>query len=258
MRSVDRGRPEPLYVQVEMALRRRILAGEWSPGEKIPSEERLGQDYGVSRVTMRQALRTLVEDGYLVRGRGRGTFVREPTLTAGVRGLRSFSEEMRALGLTPGAQVLSVSLTRAGELVADRLGLDVAAQVVQVRRLRTGDGKPIGLQTSYLPWARFAGLEHEPLDDRSLYEVLARRFGTRLREARETFWVAQVGKDEAEVLQVARGDCAFRVERVAADARSAIEFTASLMRGDRYRIQWVLRNDGDGPGTDHPPRKDTP
>lgn len=252
-RSVDRSRPEPLYLQVEVALRERILKGEWRRGIKIPSEEQLCRDYGVSRVTMRQAIRTLVEDGYLERTRGRGTFVCEPTLTAGVRGLNSFSEEMRALGLDPGGRVLAIEVVRAEELVAERLGIEIGDEVVRVRRLRTGDGRPIGVQTTYLPARRFPGLEHEDLTDRSLYGLLTERYGVSMTEAHETFWVTKIGRADAELLQVGRGACAFRVERVAIDERSAIEFTASLMRGDRYRIQWVLR----ASGAEHVQRKET-
>lgn len=241
-RSVDRSRPEPLYLQVEVALRERMLRGEWRPGTKIPSEEQLCKDYGVSRVTMRQAIRTLVEDGYLERARGRGTFVREPTLTAGVRGLNSFSEEMRALGLDPGGRVLAIDVVRAEEVVAERLGIEIDDRVVRLRRLRTGDGKPIGVQTTCLPAIRFPGLESVDLTDRSLYAVLEQRYGVSMTEAHETFWVTRIGRSDAELLQVSRGACAFRVERVASDEQSAIEFTASLMRGDRYRIQWVLRS----------------
>jgi GntR family transcriptional regulator len=243
VKSVDRRRLEPLYRQVEVALRERILGGEWPYGSKIPSEDQLCKAYGVSRITVRQAIRTLVEDGYLERGRGRGTFVREPTLTAGVRGLRSFSEEMRALGLEPGARVLSIGIVKATELVSDRLGIDIGEPIIQLKRLRTGDGKPIGLQVVHLPADRFPGLEHEDLEGRSLYAALQGHYKIRPREAQETFWVARVGKEEAELLQVARGACAFQVERIATDEHSAIEFTASLMRGDRYRIHWILRND---------------
>ena len=243
MRSVDRRRAEPLYLQMEVALRERILSGDWPPGAKIPTEEQLCRDYGVSRITVRQAVRTLVEDGYLERTRGRGTFVREPALTAGIRGLRSFSQDMKELGLDPGARVLSVSVVRAGDVVSERLGIEIDARVVRIRRLRTGDGKPIGVQNSSLPLGRFPGLQKEDLNDRSLYMVLTELYGVQMLEARETFWVAKPSKSDAELLQVDRGACAFRVERTAFDESAAFEFTTSLMRGDRYRIQWVLRGD---------------
>src|SRR5690606_21984608 len=105
-RTVDRARPAPLYHQLETLLRRQILAGRWAAGERIPTEEQLVEAYGVSRVTVRQALRNLVLDGYLERGPGRGTFVRKPTLTAGERGLTSFTQDMGALGLRAGARLV--------------------------------------------------------------------------------------------------------------------------------------------------------
>lgn len=250
MKRIDRSRPEPLYHQLERVLRERILSGEWSAGSQIPTEEQLCELYDVSRVTIRQAVRNLVEDGYLERGRGRGTFVREPILTAGERGLRSFSEEMRALGLTPGATVLNVASEIADETVSERLQLAAGAKVARIRRLRTGDGRPIGLQTSYLPLERFPDLTEADLADHSLYDLLRRRYGVVAHEARETFWVAKVPRAEARLLQVETGAPAFRVERVACDAEGPFEFTTSLMRGDRYRIQWVLK-------TPHLPNEET-
>jgi GntR family transcriptional regulator len=242
MRAIDRSRPEPLYHQVEAALRERILNNEWGAGTRIPTEDELCDFYHVSRITVRQAIRKLVEEGYLERGRGRGTFVKEPTLTAGERGLRSFSEEMRALGLTPGARLIDVGVERAGPLVGGRLAVPAGAEVVRVRRLRTGNGKPIGLQTSYLPHARVPGLARLDLNDSSLYELLELRYGIVLTEAHETFWVAKVSPEDVAALHIEPAACAFRVERVAFDADGAFEFTASVMRGDRYRIRWVLKN----------------
>jgi GntR family transcriptional regulator len=245
--GVDRGRPEPLYHQLETELRERILSGEWPPGTQIPTEQELGQRYGVSRITVRQAVRNLVDSGYLERGQGRGTFVREPVLVAGERGLRSFSEEMRALALQPGARVLDARKAPADGVVAEHLGLEVGAPVHRLRRLRTGDGRPIGLQTAHLPVARFPGLDERIAGGGSLYEVLASTYGVELDHARETFAVERLPADVAELLDVAAGEPAFHVERVAYDAEGPFEYTVSLMRGDRYRIQWVLRPGGPDP-----------
>lgn len=238
---LDRSRPEPLYHQLETDLRERILAGEWEPGEQIPTEERLGELYGVSRITIRQAVRNLVDSGYLERGQGRGTFVREPVLVAGERGLRSFSEEMRALDLEPGARVLDARTVPARGAVAEHLGLEGGAEVHRLRRLRTGDGKPIGLQTAHLPAARFPGLAAELAGGASLYQVLRTEYGVELDHARETFSVVRISKDAAQLLGVEPGEPAFHVERIAYDATGPFEYTVSVMRGDRYRIQWVLR-----------------
>src|SRR5690606_34565228 len=126
---------------------------------------------------VRQALRNLVQDGYLERGQGRGTFVRRPTLTAGERGLTSFSEAMRALGLRPGAVRLESGVVPADRTVAAKLEIPLHQPVYRLRRLRSGDGQPIGLQTTYLVLARFPGLLDALAEDASLYETLRALYG---------------------------------------------------------------------------------
>ena len=104
MPSLDRRRPEPLWHQAERAIRARIEAGEWPAGSQIPAEDRLCEWLGVSRITVRHALRNLEALGLLRREHGRGTFVRSATVVAGARGLTSFSDEMAALGLAVGSR----------------------------------------------------------------------------------------------------------------------------------------------------------
>lgn len=244
MKRIDRGRPEPLYHQLEVLLRGRILSGEWPPGTRIPTEKDLCDSYHVSRVTARQAIKNLVDGGFLDRTPGRGTFVRAPLLTAGERGLRSFSEDMRDLSLRPGTVLLDLSTLPADSTELERLDLPSGSQVVRIRRLRTGDGYPIGLQLTRLPAHRFASLQATDLADGSLYELLEQRYGVVITEAREKFWATKVGAEDAAVLQVATGAPAFRVERLAFDEHGPLEFTTSLMRGDRYQIQWVLKGRG--------------
>lgn len=247
MKRVDRARPEPLYHQLEVLLRGRILSGEWPPGTRIPTEKELCDTYQVSRVTARQAMKNLVDGGFLSRRPGRGTFVRAPLLTAGERGLRSFSEDMRDLSLRPGSRLLSLDVDPADVTELERLDLAVGSDVVKIRRLRTGDGHPIGVQLTRLPAARFGDLSADELADGSLYDLLENRYEVRIVEAHEKFWVTKVSAEDAAVLQVAAGDPAFRVERVAFDDDGPMEFTTSLMRGDRYQIQWVLKGRGDKP-----------
>lgn len=252
MTRLDRDRAEPLYHQLQVLLRGRILSGEWAPGTRIPTEHELCDSYGVSRVTTRQAVRNLVDEGYLVRQAGRGTFVKAPVLTAGERGLGSFSQDMRDLNLAPGSVLLSFEVREAYPAEMERLDLPAGAEVICLNRLRTGDGHPIGLQLTRLPASRFPDLSREDVAKGSLYELLQAEFGVQIREAHETFWATKVTPEDAVLLNVAAGAPAFRVERVAWDQRGPMEFTASVMRGDRYRIKWVLT----GPASSRPDRKE--
>jgi GntR family transcriptional regulator len=231
----------PLYHQVESDVRERIASGEWAPGEQIPTEKALCAFYGASRVTIRQAIGNLVAEGLLVREAGRGTFVRAMRITAGARGLTSFSDEIAGLGLRAGSKVLRSVIEPCPANAADRLRLHEGAPVVAITRLRLGDGSPVGIQTALLPADRFPGLEQVDLSERSLYQTLAEQYGVRPGEAEETFYVAPIRGDDARLLEVRSGSCGFRVERVTFDEESAFEFATSVLRGDRYSVRLGLR-----------------
>lgn len=240
-RTVSRTSPLPLYHQVELDMRGRIDAGDWQAGDRIPSEPDLCDHYGASRITIRRAISELAADGLLDRIPGRGTFVREPTFTARPRGLTSFTQEMSSLGLRAGARVLDRHRQSAPPEVAGRLGLPDGAEVVALTRLRTGDGKPLGVQTAYLPGELVPGLEHAQVGDRSLYALLSQEYGVHPAEAEEVFAVGPIRQPAAGLLDVRPGTCGFHAERVTVDADGrTIEYVTSVLRGDRYRIRMGL------------------
>lgn len=232
----------PFYLQLEELLLGRISSGEWPPGGQIPTESELCEQYRVSRVTVRQALARLVQRGLLSRGRGKGTFVRDSRVTASARSVSSFSTELNALGMKPGARLLGIDRVKASDAVADAMHRDPGTELFRLRRLRTADGQPIAVQTSLLVAEMFPGLEEKVTDNTSLYEVLASEYGIGPVEAIEVFRVAGVPRDLAPLLEVARGSHAFYVVRVSFVGPAAFEHTTSFIRGDRYEIVLPLRN----------------
>ncbi len=241
MTRPNRLRPEPLWHQVEETIRASITSGAWPPGTQLPGEEALCQQLGVSRITIRHALANLVAQGMLRREHGRGTFVRSPRLVAGARGLTSFTEEMAALGMVPSTTVLDVDVRPAPAAVAEALELPDGAEVVQVHRLRLGDGEPIGVQTAHLRTDRVPQLDAAMLADRSLYDVLRDHFGITPLVADETYRVAAADAGASRLLKIRRGTPVFMVVRVTSDERGPFEATTSTMRGDRYEIRSTLR-----------------
>ena len=239
---VDPSSGVPLYLQVERSLHVRIESAEWEPGAQIPPEDVIAASYGVSRITIRQAIARLVDRGLLARARGRGTFVRDTKLTAGARGVTSFTQELTERQVTAGAVILGHEVTTAADAgVTEQLQIDGAAPVLQLHRLRTGDGRPIGMQTSTLPLGRFPGLDLIDFTDRSLYGVLRESYGSVPIEAIETMSVIDLPRADAETLGARRGAAAFQIERITLDARGRFEHVHSIMRGDRYQIRVVLR-----------------
>lgn len=236
----DRRRPEPLWHQAEMALRSLIESGEWSSGMQIPNEDRLGEMLGISRITLRHALRNLEEAGLLRREHGRGTFVRSATVVAGVRGLTSFTDEMKTLSLQAGTRLISVNRIVADEELADALEIALGDPVIQLKRLRLGNGLPIGIQASHLPESRVPGLMEDAADVQSLYGWLREHCGITPVKAKEVYRVGRVAPDDAELIQLAAGTPAFEVERIAYDTRGPFEYALSTMRADRYEIRSTL------------------
>jgi GntR family transcriptional regulator len=236
----DRRRPEPLWHQAEQALRALIERGEWATGSQIPNEDKLGTMLGISRITLRHALRNLEEAGLLRREHGRGTFVRSATVVAGARGLTSFTEEMVTLGLVVGTRLLKAEIVAATSDMADALDIEPGVDLVRLRRLRLGNNAPIGIQTAHLPAARVPGLYEEAAAVGSLYETLRERYGIAPVEAREVYRVGLVAAEDAELIGQPAGTPAFVVERLAFDARGPFEFTISTMRADRYEIRSTL------------------
>jgi DNA-binding GntR family transcriptional regulator len=212
------------------------LVASLEPGAPLPSERLLADRYGVARMTVRSELDRLVAEGIVYRLHGRGSFVAEPHVAqAGL--FSSFSEDMRARGLTPGSIVRSQKLTAAGPLLANRLEVAPGAQVVEIERLRTADGVPLALERAHLSAERFPGAAEADLEHGSLFELLA-GYGISLTRADQRVLAVAIDAGEAELLGLAPGAPGLRFETLARDAeRNPVYYATSLYRGDRYEIE---------------------
>src|SRR5947207_9605270 len=185
--EILRGSGATVYGQIEDWLAEAIGAGRLAPGDRMPSEQDLAAWFGVSRMTLRQALAKLARRGLVTRAVGRqgGTFVAERKLEQDRTTLAGFSEQLRRHGMQPGARVLFATQRPAGPVSAAALGLREGDPVHDVRRVRLGDGRPIVLEQSLFPAAVFPGLLPCRLDG-SLYEPLEARDGQRPPRARHS------------------------------------------------------------------------
>ena len=165
--------PVPLYHQVKVAILREIEAGRWAPGDQLPTENKLIEQFRVSKITVRQALADLAQMGYIRREQGRGTFVQRPPLEEGPRELTSFTGEMRGHGMSASSHVLQQGVIAAPVDVADCLQIPERSPVLRLRRLRLAEGEPMGLQTSFIPLHLAPGIETLAFENASLYEILA-------------------------------------------------------------------------------------
>ena len=167
-----RGRTRPLLGEVVRAeLRRAILDGEFAVGSKLPNEEQLCARFSVSRVTIREAVRGLIEDGLVVRRQGSGTYVtRRPLLANSLDVNFSYTEYLAGAGVRAGRTVLSTKTIPADPQVAEDLGLDEGTEVVEIRRIRTADDRPAIYSIDVIRKSLLDGSD-APLDG-SLYQLL--------------------------------------------------------------------------------------
>jgi GntR family transcriptional regulator len=238
---LDKGLPVPLYHQLKEVLLARLRTGEWKPNDQLPTEDELGSQFGVSKATVRQALRELSEAGLVRREQGRGTFVAEQKVQFGPRQLTSFTEEMRGIGMTSASRVLEQATEGASGEIAEQLQVAEGSPVYRLCRLRLADGAPMGLQTVYIACDVAPGLFETDLTQSSLYETLERRYGLAPDHAAQKHFAVALTAAEAALLGVAEGSPALGGERLTYLRNGRpLEVTRSLMRGDRYQIRLKL------------------
>lgn len=202
MRRINRNGVMPLYRQLEDILFERIERGEFKPGDQFPTEDALIKQYNVSRITVRQALRELVDRGVLVRQPGRGSFVQQPKVDYSLTELTSFTEQMEMLGKHPSSEVLKLQTEQASREVREQLDLTEGSCVLRIERLRLADGQPMALETIYLPEDLAPGLEAEDLAHQSVYRLLELVYNLRIADADLVLEARSADEDEAEALGI--------------------------------------------------------
>lgn len=236
---LDRNASAPLWMQFRDSLRGRILQGELTVGSKLPTEAEFGEQFGISRIVVREALADLVRSGLIYKIRGQGAFVsareRDEDFVSTVLG---FSDEMARKGRTVRTQVLQQELRAPTEHEAHQLALTGGdAQVVALRRLRSVDGELQLLVTTTVPADLAPGLHRTRLENRSLYDVLRRQYGLRIVRAER--WIDAVLPDAetCELLGVSTQEPLLRIESIAYGANGRpLEHYQALHRCQASRI----------------------
>jgi GntR family transcriptional regulator len=228
----------PKYLEVRDYLVETYINSE-SGTDILPTEIQLSKQFGVSRMTIRQALNTLRDEGVLRSLRGVGTFVvrtrvsREPTLT-------SFSDDLRARGYEPSSTLLHAEEVPCDVPLALELGVRPGAIVARIERLRLADGNPICLEDVYLPATRFPGLIERDLTD-SLHRVLEKDYAAVIRRAEQQVSAINVTGRTAELLGVDDGFACLHVQRVSMDDQGKIiSVGRGICRGDVYDFRYII------------------
>jgi GntR family transcriptional regulator len=217
------------------------------PGERLPSDAELCDEFGVSRMTARNAMQRLAEDGLVERIPGRGTFVVTPPSHRYADRLMAFSHEMVRQGRTPSSRLLARGIRPATDAEASALTLRPRERVVVLRRLRQADGVPIAIETAVLVGRTADVVMAADLEAGSLHEALARS-GLILRRGNATITAEAATPEDASLLKVHEGDPLLVERRVIADGQGhLIEATESRYPGDRYALDVRFEVDAGSP-----------
>ena len=227
--------PVPKHQQLREILI-NLIDTELEPDTPIPSERDLGERYGLSRMTVRQAINQLVADGRLYRVRGRGTFVAQPKMDLQIR-LASFTEDMTRRGMIPASRTLGFERIEATPVLARQLELNPGEPVVRLARLRYADSIPMAVERTHLPENRVPGLLSRGTPQ-SLYQVLADEYGLKLTWGEQVIEAGNPDPEDAALLEIPAGGVVLRMSRRSYAGDVLIEYAVSAYRADRYQL-WV-------------------
>ena len=195
----------PLYVQLMDTVEKDIKSGRYKPGDKIMTESEMAKTYGVSLITVRKAIGSLMEKGLVVRKQGKGTFVTKPKFSRNIKRLQSFSEMCEQMGVVPGAHMLENKIVDADEKIAARLGIETGSKVIFISRLRFADSEPVVIEKNYFP-LKYAFLLEAQFEDNSLFDYLKEKAGMQVTSSEKLIELCRATQEEAKLLEVRKGD----------------------------------------------------
>jgi GntR family transcriptional regulator len=242
--SINRNSPVPFYYQLEEGIRALIREGGLNPGDMLPSEMTLATQFGVSRITVRQALKNLTNEGLLVRKRAVGTSVAYPRIIVpiAIDRLTGLTQTMAQYGMKVRSEVLEQILVQASGEVMRELKMTHTDMVVMIRRVRTVNNIPLVVENVHHPYVKFPKLLKMDLKDRSIYEILEKDYHLYPAEAKDRFVADVASRDIAALLDIDVGAPVMRYKRTAYDQTGLpIEFTMSIYRADQYQFETNYR-----------------
>ncbi|MFJ7727914.1 GntR family transcriptional regulator [Neobacillus sp. NPDC097160] len=238
---INKNSPIPLYYQLEEHIKGLIENNDLSPGDALPPEREYAEKYQISRMTVRQAFTQLVNEGYLYRLQGKGTFVAERKIEQPLQGLTSFTEDMKARGLKPESNLVRFEIIPATIQIAGQLKISENKPVYEIKRIRLADGVPMALETNYLSAILINGLTEE-IVNQSLYGYIEGTLNLRIESASQIIESSIASQNEAELLNIAIGAPVMHIQQnTFLNDGTPVEFVKSVYRADRYKFMIQMK-----------------
>lgn len=226
----------PLYQQLKDVIKNAIIEQTYKLGEKIPTELELSEQYSVSRITVRKAIKELSEEGLLIKKQGKGTFVKSKKLHRKIEHLVSFSDACEENGMVPSAVVLSKQVVHLDKVTAESFNVPVGSKMIEIRRLRKADAIPVMLEINYFDYEKFQFLLEESLET-SLYQLLESKYNIIINATKDTYLdVIKADTNISNLLEIGCGEPIFSVHAQVYDREDErVHFAKEYIVCERYR-----------------------
>lgn len=234
---------KPLYEQLMDAIKQDIEAQKYREGDRLPTETEMEAIYHVSRITVRRAIKELCDRHILVKKQGKGTFILDKSYPTELIGIAGFHEVVSEQKREAGQELLSVTEHEAGEWLSGLLRISPVQKVAEVRRLFRADGRPMLIDTCYLPLLRFPQITRYFSGDFSVYSVLRERYGVRLVNAEKVIRTRKAHAEEAHLLGCRPGDPVFDTQKTVYDENGVpIHTSVGILNGETTSYIITLDN----------------
>ncbi len=226
----------PIYKVIETDIKAKINQGELKSGDLVPSENELKDQYNVSRMTVRQALNNLVNEGYLYRHKGKGTFISQRKIEKNIHGVRSFTEEMTATGRKVLNKIISFENIEASIEIADKLFLNPKDEIIYIERVRYGNDIPVLFEQLYIPAKLFKSITKENLLG-SFYHYIEHELGMQISYCIQSIEAISADSKVSVALEVNKNVPTLLIVRntFLSNGRP-FEYVKSYYRADQYKF----------------------
>lgn len=241
--NIDKKYGIPYYFQLKKYIVEEIESSRWKPGEQILSEIKICELLDISRTVVRQTFQELVNEGYLVKKKAKGTFISEPKINENlVQSLMGFYEDMTARGYKVKNDILFQKKIPADEKIAKHLDIETDEDVIVIRRLRKLNNEPIVLDKTHVPYKLCPGLLNEDLSGQSLYSYIEGKYNLKINKGIRYIESVVANEEEAKLLNVKKGAPLLYIESIGyLDDGTPLEYYNALHRGDRIRFVTELK-----------------
>jgi GntR family transcriptional regulator len=237
---LNRDKPIPLYHQLEVILKDNIESGVWGEHERIPSESELGKQYGVSRITIRSVLNKLVNEGFLYRIQGKGTFIAEQKIITTDVSYVGIREQLEKQGFNTSTKVIDIKLVPLKKKTREKLQLnETETEVMFIERVRFVNDAPFSLHRSYLPKWIGLSIDESKLEAEQLCEILYKDYNLNRSKVVETLESTVGDSYEAELLGINANQPLLLLEDVIYNSNGIpYEYSKVLFRGDKMKMRF--------------------